>query len=154
MAGTGKEDKTDKKRKSSEKEEDDGMNADGDGFADSNDGTNEGTEDGTPSPDAVSTASPSTEMSSASATEMSDIMKLLLEQKATGAQDRQANREWQFNSDKTAFENRVAVGGLVTDIKGLSEEISTVSKEVGGIKAQVSALDTRMTLSRFPRRAP
>ena len=152
MAGTGKEDKTDKKRKSSEKEEDDGMNADGDGFADSNDGTNEGTEDGTPSPDAVSTASPSTVMSSASTTEMSDIMKLLLEQKATGAQDRAtgalerlADREWQFNSDKTAFENKVAVGGLVTDIKGLSDEISTVSKEVVGIKAQVSALDTRMT---------
>ena len=54
----------------------------------------------------------------------------------------QATKVWQFNSDKAAFDNKVAMGGL---IQGLSAEIATVAKEVGGIKTQVSALDVRMT---------
>ena len=135
----------DKKRKSSEKEEEeaeDAMNTDG-GFEDANETPTEGT-DGTGTSDTAS-LSPSTIPSSAAAMNSdfnTTMMKLMLEQKATGVERDQATRVWQFNSDKAAFDNKVAMGGL---IQGLSVEIATVAKEVGGIKTQVSALDVRMT---------
>ena len=119
------------------------MNTEDDHFEDGNEGT-----DASGIPTSETASSPQTSVPSSAGgmnSDMSTMMKLLLEAKATGEQRDQANKVWQFSSDKAAFDNKVALGGLDGKIQGLSEEISSVSKEVGGIKAQCLALDTRMT---------
>ena len=110
------------------------MNVDGD-FLDAQDGSD--------------TASTMPSSAAGTSTDMNLILTMLVEAKATGAEAKtaakaaaeaaaektQADRLWQFNADKTAFDNKVAMEGKIT----------TIATDIKNINGKCDAMDARIT---------
>ena len=106
MAGSGKEDK---KRKATDTQEEEAMSMDGTDLKDANEVAD--TSGGSPISDTASTQPSLASSAAGMNSDMTNtVMTLLLEAKTKGELTDQANKVWQFNSDKAAFDNKVALG--------------------------------------------